>query len=141
MSLCYAYFRLLCRLADAVSLGVLQVPVVTLLHALPQLVDVGILCGFALLIFGIVGVQMFAGVLRNRYGMPAESFTATVAVCSGLYCLYHRRPLSRHVMPPACGPQQFVMVQGQLLQMQPVERCAIPHFIALAIELEHTCAL
>lgn len=51
----------------------LQVPVVTLLHALPQLVDVGILCGFALLIFGIVGVQMFAGVMQNRQDSRCDS--------------------------------------------------------------------
>jgi hypothetical protein len=43
-----------------------QVPVLTLLHALPMLSDVAILCLFAMFVFGIVAVQMFAGVMRNR---------------------------------------------------------------------------
>jgi hypothetical protein len=49
--------------ADA---DVVQVPVLTLLHALPMLSDVAILCLFAMFVFGIVAVQMFAGVMRNR---------------------------------------------------------------------------
>lgn len=43
-----------------------QVPVLTLLHALPMLSDVAILCLFAMFVFGIVAVQMFAGVMQNR---------------------------------------------------------------------------
>lgn len=40
---------------------------VALLRALPMLLDVMILCGFAFFIFGIAGVQLFAGLLRHRY--------------------------------------------------------------------------
>jgi hypothetical protein len=42
------------------------VPVLTLLHALPMLSDVAILCLFAMFVFGFVAVQMFAGVMQNR---------------------------------------------------------------------------
>jgi hypothetical protein len=40
--------------------------VVTLLKSLPMLLDVMILCAFAFFIFGIVGVQLFAGSFRYR---------------------------------------------------------------------------
>ena len=42
----------------------------TLLSALPMLFDVLCLCCFMLFIFGIVGVQVFSGVMRNRCGVP-----------------------------------------------------------------------
>lgn len=38
----------------------------TLAKALPMLLDVLVLCLFAFFIFGVVAVQLFAGVLRNR---------------------------------------------------------------------------
>ena len=44
----------------------MRVLVVTLLKSIPMLLDVLILCAFAFFIFGIVGVQSFAGALRNR---------------------------------------------------------------------------
>jgi hypothetical protein len=42
-----------------------QVPVATLVKALPMLMDVAVLCAFAFFIFGVVAVQLFAGALRN----------------------------------------------------------------------------
>jgi hypothetical protein len=44
-----------------------QVLVMTLLQSLPMLLDVLVLCAFAFFIFGIVGVQLFAGMLQNRW--------------------------------------------------------------------------
>jgi hypothetical protein len=58
---------LLMQLLNLVCIAyAMQVPVLTLLHALPMLSDVAILCLFAMFVFGIVAVQMFAGVMRNR---------------------------------------------------------------------------
>ena len=42
----------------------------TLLSSLPMLLDVLILCAFLFLIFGTIGVQTFAGVLRQYCGVP-----------------------------------------------------------------------
>eukprot|EP00892_Ulva_mutabilis_P001295 jgi/Ulvmu1/11166/UM072_0002.1 len=42
----------------------------TLLSSLPMLLDVLILCAFLFLIFGTVGVQTFAGALRQYCGVP-----------------------------------------------------------------------
>jgi hypothetical protein len=42
----------------------------TLLQSLPMLLDVLILCAFLFLIFGIIGVQSFSGVLRQHCGHP-----------------------------------------------------------------------
>lgn len=48
----------------------------TLLKSLPMLLDVLILCAFLFLIFGTIGVQTFAGVLRQRCGIPAGDVAA-----------------------------------------------------------------
>mmetsp|Transcript_58372 Transcript_58372/g.186072 ORF Transcript_58372/g.186072 Transcript_58372/m.186072 type:complete len:1616 (+) Transcript_58372:485-5332(+) len=56
----------------------MRVLVVTLLRSLPMLLDVLVLCAFAFFIFGIVGVQVFAGAMRNRCGEPMFNSTSTV---------------------------------------------------------------
>eukprot|EP00803_Ostreobium_quekettii_P004183 evm.model.scf_87.8 EVM.evm.TU.scf_87.8 scf_87:120717-129538(-) len=56
--------------------------VVTLFRSLPMLFDVLILCAFAFFIFGIVGIQLFSGVLRNRCGYPLHLNNTAVAVDS-----------------------------------------------------------
>lgn len=48
----------------------MQALVVGLLKALPMLVNVVALSLFYLMLFGIAGVQLFAGVLRNRCAAP-----------------------------------------------------------------------
>ena len=48
----------------------MRIIVETLLSALPMLFDVLNLCCFILFIFGIIGVQVFAGTMRNRCGVP-----------------------------------------------------------------------
>lgn len=48
----------------------------TLLGSLPMLLDVLILCAFLFLIFGTIGVQTFAGVLRQHCGIPVGGITA-----------------------------------------------------------------
>ena len=45
-----------------------------LLDTLPMLGNVLLLCFFVFFIFGIIGVQLWAGLLRNRC-YPAENFT------------------------------------------------------------------
>ncbi len=49
------------------ALAPAQVLVVTLLKALPQLLHVVILCACVFLAYGIVGVELFAGVMRYRW--------------------------------------------------------------------------
>ena len=44
----------------------MRVLVSTLMRSIPMLLDVLVLCAFAFFIFGIIGVQTFKGVLRNR---------------------------------------------------------------------------
>lgn len=44
--------------------------VVSLLGSLPQLLDVLGLCGFMFFVWGIVGIQLFAGLYNNRCGAP-----------------------------------------------------------------------
>ena len=44
----------------------MRVLVSTLMRSIPMLLDVLLLCAFAFFIFGIIGVQTFSGVLRNR---------------------------------------------------------------------------
>jgi hypothetical protein len=68
--------------------------VATLLRSLPMLLDVLILCAFLFLIFGTIGVQTFAGVLRQHCGTPADGivqgstiFNVTeVATNDGITC-------------------------------------------------------
>jgi hypothetical protein len=43
-----------------------QVLVATLLNALAPLLDVLLLCSFVFLVFGLIGLQVFAGALRFR---------------------------------------------------------------------------
>ena len=40
--------------------------VVTLIESLPQLLDVAMLAGFILVVLGVLGVQLFSGLLHNR---------------------------------------------------------------------------
>ncbi|XP_048104998.1 voltage-dependent T-type calcium channel subunit alpha-1I-like [Alosa alosa] len=50
-----------------------------LLDTLPMLGNVLLLCFFVFFIFGIIGVQLWAGLLRNRC-YPAENFTLTTGI-------------------------------------------------------------
>jgi hypothetical protein len=59
----------------------LQAPVVALFKSLPMLTDVAILCGFSFFVFGTVAVQLFAGVMQNRWVL-ASDVSAGVAVSS-----------------------------------------------------------
>lgn len=43
-----------------------QALVVTMIGSLGQLSNVAVLCAFVFLVFGIIAVQLFAGVLDNR---------------------------------------------------------------------------
>lgn len=69
-----------------------------LLDTLPMLGNVLLLCFFVFFIFGIIGVQLWAGLLRNRC-YPEENFTLWVVCvsacenqretmwCSGILCV------------------------------------------------------
>lgn len=48
----------------------MRILVTLLLDTLPMLGNVLLLCFFVFFIFGIVGVQLWAGLLRNRCFMP-----------------------------------------------------------------------
>jgi len=57
--------------------------VVTMLGSIPQLMDVLALCAFIFLVFGIIAVQLFAGVLRNRCAVPVFDNASTLADAAG----------------------------------------------------------
>lgn len=52
----------------------MRILVTLLLDTLPMLGNVLLLCFFVFFIFGIVGVQLWAGLLRNRCFLP-ENFS------------------------------------------------------------------
>ncbi|GLI71626.1 hypothetical protein VaNZ11_016896 [Volvox africanus] len=60
----------------------MQVLVTTMIGSLPMLFDVFALCAFTFFMFGIVAVQLFAGVLRNRCGTPDFSSAYNVTLPS-----------------------------------------------------------
>ena len=64
-----------------------------LLDTLPMLGNVLLLCFFVFFIFGIIGVQLWAGLLRQRCYIPEENVNAIVKsaywryVCNRLYAM------------------------------------------------------
>ncbi|KAG5854244.1 hypothetical protein ANANG_G00035740, partial [Anguilla anguilla] len=64
----------------------MRILVTLLLDTLPMLGNVLLLCFFVFFIFGIVGVQLWAGLLRNRCFLP-ENFTLPMSL--GLHDYYH----------------------------------------------------
>nr|XP_046210863.1 voltage-dependent T-type calcium channel subunit alpha-1G [Oncorhynchus gorbuscha] len=64
----------------------MRILVTLLLDTLPMLGNVLLLCFFVFFIFGIVGVQLWAGLLRNRCFLP-ENFSLPLSVELGNY--YH----------------------------------------------------
>ncbi|XP_036383551.1 voltage-dependent T-type calcium channel subunit alpha-1G isoform X6 [Megalops cyprinoides] len=64
----------------------MRILVTLLLDTLPMLGNVLLLCFFVFFIFGIVGVQLWAGLLRNRCFLP-ENFTLPLTL--DLYSYYH----------------------------------------------------
>jgi len=65
-----------------------------LLDTLPMLGNVLLLCFFVFFIFGIIGVQLWAGLLRNRCFLdlpPNVSAAGFVELCSTLYALFTLR--------------------------------------------------
>ncbi|GLC45300.1 Caveolin-2 [Pleodorina starrii] len=61
----------------------MRVLVSTMIGSLPMLLDVFMLCAFTFFMFGIIAVQLFAGVLRNRCGSPDFSGAYNVTTLSG----------------------------------------------------------
>ena len=55
----------------------MRILVMLLLDTLPMLGNVLLLCFFVFLIFGIIGVQLWAGLLRQRCYIP-ESVATTI---------------------------------------------------------------
>jgi len=65
----------------------MRILVTLLLDTLPMLGNVLMLCFFVFFIFGIIGVQLWSGLLRNRcfLDLPANiSTTGSVRFCSVL---------------------------------------------------------
>ena len=56
----------------------MRILVMLLLDTLPMLGNVLLLCFFVFFIFGIVGVQLWAGLLRQRCYIPEENVNAIV---------------------------------------------------------------
>lgn len=56
----------------------------TLLQSLPELLEMGVLCAFILVLFGIIGVQLYMGVLRQHCsgGAVSDAAAATTSLCS-----------------------------------------------------------
>lgn len=76
----------------------MRILVTLLLDTLPMLGNVLLLCFFVFFIFGIVGVQLWAGLLRNRCFLDS-----TFARCGGLRALLACVPPAGS-SPPAPPP-------------------------------------
>lgn len=68
-------------LIDLLNFTGMRILVNLLLDTLPMLGNVLLLCFFVFFIFGIIGVQLWAGLLRNRC-YPEENFTVWVQTCT-----------------------------------------------------------
>ena len=65
----------------------LKKQVVTLLASLPQLIDVAMLIGFLMVVFGVLGLQLFKGTLRYRcYEHGAEEPIDPVGITASGVC-------------------------------------------------------
>jgi hypothetical protein len=73
---CPCWLTLLPSLATAA-----QVLVVTLLNVLAPLLDVMLLCSFVFLVFGLIGLQVFAGALRFRWAPHPASQRPSQRLC------------------------------------------------------------
>ena len=56
----------------------MRILVMLLLDTLPMLGNVLLLCFFVFFIFGIVGVQLWAGLLRQRCYIPTETISRII---------------------------------------------------------------
>lgn len=72
-----------------------------LLDTLPMLGNVLLLCFFVFFIFGIIGVQLWAGLLRNRC-YPEENFTLWVTACFVSVCVFVSVWTSEHEREAKC---------------------------------------
>lgn len=75
--------------------------VVTFLHALPLLMNTVALCGFFYLIFGLIGVQLFAGKLRFRC-MDVDTGKCMYACLCMYVCMYIYLCICMHMRKYAC---------------------------------------
>ena len=66
----------------------MRILVMLLLDTLPMLGNVLLLCFFVFFIFGIVGVQLWAGLLRQRCYIPEENVNAIVKSAYWRYVSY-----------------------------------------------------
>ncbi|GLC39690.1 Caveolin-2 [Pleodorina starrii] len=66
-----------------------KVLVTTMLASMPMLLDVFFLCGFTFFVWGIVAVQLFAGVLKNRCGQPDFNSSYTTPLGDGRLAVHN----------------------------------------------------
>jgi hypothetical protein len=97
--------RLLRPLRTVNRIESMRTTVKALITATPRLIHVGLLCACCFFVFGIVGVQLFSGVLRNRchtrQGGDLVLLEAATPCGGGNQCLRERQRLSGLVEPPA----------------------------------------
>ena len=97
--------RLLRPLRTVNRIESMRTTVKALITATPRLIHVGLLCACCFFVFGIVGVQLFSGVLRNRchtqVGGDLVLLEAETPCGGGNQCLRERQHLSGLVDPPA----------------------------------------
>ena len=97
--------RLLRPLRTVNRIESMRTTVKALITATPRLIHVGLLCACCFFVFGIVGVQLFSGVLRNRchtqQGGELVLLEAATPCGGGNQCLRERQRLSGLVEPPA----------------------------------------
>ena len=97
--------RLLRPLRTVNRIESMRTTVKALITATPRLIHVGLLCACCFFVFGIVGVQLFSGVLRNRchtqQGGELVLLQAATPCGGGNQCLRERQRLSGLVEPPA----------------------------------------
>ena len=97
--------RLLRPLRTVNRIEGMRTTVQALITATPRLINVGMLCTCCFFVFGIVGVQLFSGVLRNRchaqVGGELMLLEAETPCGGGNQCLPERQKLSGLDDPPA----------------------------------------
>ncbi|KAG2498044.1 hypothetical protein HYH03_003805 [Edaphochlamys debaryana] len=76
-------FRALRPLRTVNRVKAMKMLVATIFSSLPMLVDVFVLCAFTFFMFGIVAVQLFAGILRFRCGEPDFTWATNTTTPEG----------------------------------------------------------
>ncbi len=112
-------FRVLRPLRTLTSLPSLRIIVQSLLASLPALFSVALMAAFILMVFGIIGVQLWAGVMRGECGFAGSGIPCarecTDALCQPAYG--DRCPVGYVYTAESWCHQPFVVSCGRRWQL------------------------